>query len=90
MFVYLAVVICCLFFTTSFIGMEASELIGGLIQNIGLISSCCLQLCATMLRAFGPMALVAAPAYAWGVPVLIIFCLLQTSNIRLKPPQHEH
>ena len=76
--------------TTSFIGMEASESIGVLIQSRGLISSCCVQLCATMLRAFGPMALVAAPAYAWGVPVLIIFCLFQTSNVRLKPPQHEH
>ena len=48
------------------------------------------QLCSTMLGAYGPMVLVAGPAYAWGVPALLIFTLFQTSKIRSKLPRHEY
>lgn len=52
--------------------------------------ACLMQLCSAIVGAYGPTALVAAPAYAWGVPALLIFSLFQTSKIRSKPPGHEH
>lgn len=61
----------------------------------GLVLGCVLvaynhwRLCSAMLEAYGPMALVAAPAYAWGVPALLMITIFQTSKIRSKPPRHE-
>ncbi|KAG0554421.1 hypothetical protein KC19_12G090300 [Ceratodon purpureus] len=48
------------------------------------------RLCLVIAKAYGFSALATAPAYAWSVPILLIFSIFQTSRVRCRPLSHEH
>ena len=61
-----------------------------LINGLVVSSSLLMQLCLVVARAYGFSALATAPAYAWSVPVLLVFSIFQTSRIRGRSLSHEH
>jgi hypothetical protein len=70
----------------SSLGIMTEKLINGLVVSSSLL----MQLCLVVARAYGFSALATAPAYAWSVPVLLVFSIFQTSRIRGRSLSHEH